>query len=220
MKENILKITESLKKENSKINKLLPFFIILLFILLNTLIVFKLYNKDKENNEIVRLHVVANSNLLEDQIVKLKVNEKINEYIANLNNKKLTSEEILENIKENIADILSISNEVIVDNNLNYTASANIGKIYYEKKQSMLLDMNKGNYNSVQIILGQGDGKNIWTLISPSKENLKNISFLNTIFPGIDKLYEENIDGYSIKYEKDNIYTFKIVESLKNIQTN
>lgn len=217
VKKYMVKITEVLKNENSKINKLLPFFILFLFVLLNTIIVFKLYFKNEKTSKVLRLHVVANSNSLEDQIIKLKVNEKITKYISKLNNENLENKGILENIKENIAEILNISDETIKNSNVNYTASANIGKIHYEKKESILLDMDAGNYNSVQIVLGEGNGKNIWSLISPSKENLKNISLLNTIMPGIDKLYESDTSKEFVEDAENKNYTFKIVEVLKDI---
>ena len=64
-------------------NILIPSFIIFLFILLNTLIVLNIYTKETEKNKsnVLRLHVIANSNLVEDQIIKLKVYENITEYI-------------------------------------------------------------------------------------------------------------------------------------------
>ena len=73
--------------------------------------------------------------------------------------------------------------------------------------------MENGRYESIQIILGDGNGKNIWTLISPSQENLDKIKELNTILPGINSLYKFN------ETEKLNTkeYTFKLVELVKKI---
>ena len=59
--------------------------VILSFIILNTYIGIKYYIKESYNDNFIRLHVVANSNNTEDQIIKLKIDEKINEYITNLN---------------------------------------------------------------------------------------------------------------------------------------
>ena len=203
-------------------NILIPSFIIFLFILLNTLIVLNIYTKEteKNNSNILRLHVIANSNLVEDQIVKLKVYENITEYIKNLEleNNIYSKDEIISKVKENISDILTISDDTISKNNLKYRTSVNIGKMYYDKRQSVLLDMDKGNYDSIKIILGAGNGKNIWTLISPSEDNLKNISNLNTIIPGIDKLYNDNNNQTDEKEEKID-YSIKIFEIYKNLKS-
>lgn len=205
-------------------NILIPSFIIFLFILLNTLIVLNIYTKEteKNNSNILRLHVIANSNLVEDQIIKLKVYENITEYIKKLEleNNIYSKDEIISKVKENISDILTISDDTISKNNLSYRTSVNIGKMYYDKKQSVLLDMDKGNYDSIKIILGAGNGKNIWTLISPSEENLKNISNLNTIIPGIDKLYNDNnTNNPNDEKEKKIDYSIKIFEIYKNLKS-
>lgn len=205
-------------------NILIPSFIIFLFILLNTLIVLNIYTKETEKNKrnILRLHVIANSNLVEDQIVKLKVYENITEYIKNLEleNNIYSKDEIISKVKENISDILTISDDTISKNDLNYRTSVNIGKMYYDKRQSVLLDMDKGNYDSIKIILGAGNGKNIWTLISPSEDNLKNISNLNTIIPGIDKLYNDNDTNNQTDEKEEKIdYSIKIFEIYKNLKS-
>lgn len=205
-------------------NILIPSFIIFLFILLNTLIVLNIYTKEteKNNSNILRLHVIANSNLVEDQIIKLKVYENITEYIKKLEleNNIYSKDEIISKVKENISDILTISDDTISKNNLSYRTSVNIGKMYYDKKQSVLLDMDKGNYDSIKIILGAGNGKNIWTLISPSEDNLKNISNLNTIIPGIDKLYNDNNTNNPNDEKEEKIdYSIKIFEIYKNLKS-
>lgn len=205
-------------------NILIPSFIIFLFILLNTLIVLNIYTKEteKNNSNILRLHVIANSNLVEDQIVKLKVYENITEYIKNLEleNNIYSKDEIISKVKENISDILTISDDTISKNDLKYRTSVNIGKMYYDKRQSVLLDMDKGNYDSIKIILGAGNGKNIWTLISPSEDNLKNISNLNTIIPGIDKLYNDNNTNNPNDEKEEKIdYSIKIFEIYKNLKS-
>ena len=205
-------------------NILIPSFIIFLFILLNTLIVLNIYTKEteKNNSNILRLHVIANSNLVEDQIVKLKVYENITEYIKNLEleNNIYSKDEIISKVKENISDILTISDDTISKNNLKYRTSVNIGKMYYDKRQSVLLDMDKGNYDSIKIILGAGNGKNIWTLISPSEDNLKNISNLNTIIPGIDKIYNDNNTNKQTDEKEEKIdYSIKIFEIYKNLKS-
>ena len=52
------------------------------FILLNTLVAFNIYKTKFISKDIFRLHVVANSNSIEDQIIKLKAESKIKEYIS------------------------------------------------------------------------------------------------------------------------------------------
>lgn len=206
-------------KENNienNINRLLPFFIILLFIILNVTIIFNLYTKQTEKSDILRLHVVANSNSIKDQITKLKVYENVNNYISNITkDKNLTKEDIIEDIQNNAQDIITISNNVLKENNQTYSSSLNIGKIKYEKKQSMLIDMEKGTYDSIQIVLGNGNGKNIWSLIAPSKENIQSLKNLDTILPGINSLYTSKTSEKDTPKSYD-IKIFEIINKIKN----
>lgn len=214
------KIFFKLSDEKNVLNKLLPFFILLLFIILNITIIFNLYFKKEEKEDILRLHVVANSNNLNDQITKLKVNEKIKDYFANLQaNEKLSKSDIINLAKSNSSDIINIANSVIKENNLNYNASLNIGKIYYDKKESTLLDMEKGNYDSIKVILGNGNGKNIWSLIEPNKENLEKLKGLESILPRINQIYDAKKDEENEENE-DVSYSFKIFEILKYLKQN
>lgn len=209
------KFLNYLNNEKNSFNKLIPFFILLLFIILNLTIMVNIYSNEQKNSDILRLHVVANSNSIEDQIIKLKVNEKLINYIDNLSNSENIS---INNIKDNIEEILTISNNTLEENNINYSASLNLGKINYEKKDSILLSMDKGRYDSIQVVLGNGKGKNIWTLISPSKENINKIQELNTILPGLDTLYN-NQEFSTENNKKVNIeYGFKILEVFNNLK--
>ena len=194
---------------NKKINKV-AFIAIFSFIILNIYIGIKLYEKKEITDNIIRLHVVANSNDTKDQIEKLKVHSKIQEYINNLNIKE---ENILDYLKNNSNDILNIVNSTLSNDNINYDSYIKIGKINYEEKQSVTEDMPTGSYNSMQIILGKGEGKNIWSFIFPNEENIKKLENYNTILPNLSNIYEDN------NYTKENVeIEFKAVEIFNTIK--
>lgn len=170
------------------------FITIFSFIILNTIIAFNIYKTKFVSKDIVRLHVIANSNSIEDQIIKLKVESKISDYISSLDSSNKTK--LINNIKENKYNLLSIADSTINESNKTYTASLKVGKIYYEEKQNMNLDMYNGTYDSASIILGEGNGKNIWSIIFPNEKTIDKIKELDTILPGISNIYnsQENID--------------------------
>lgn len=170
------------------------FIAIFSFIILNTIIAFNIYKTKFISKDIVRLHVVANSNSIEDQIIKLKIESKISDYISSLNSSNKTK--LLNNIKENKYNLLSIADSTINESNKTYTASLKVGKIYYEEKQNMNLDMYNGTYDSASIILGEGNGKNIWSIIFPNEKTIDKIKELDTILPGISNIYnsQKNVD--------------------------
>lgn len=191
-----------------KINKkIIPLIAIFSFIILNVYISYTYYAKYISTKDILRLHVVANSNSIDDQIIKLKVNEKITEYIKNLNLDNLGTEQKINILKEKSSDILQIANNTLKNENKNYTSKIEVGKINYNAKDDMIYHMDKGTYNSAKIILGNGNGKNIWGFICPNSENLNKLKYYETIIPGISKFYSSNND--TIEYKS------KIMEFLK-----
>lgn len=160
------------------------------FILLNTLVAFNIYKTKFISKDIFRLHVVANSNSIEDQIIKLKAESKIKEYISNfnINNKN----ELKNEIEKNKDEILQIANNTICENDKKYTPSIKIGKISYDKKDNMQTQMYSGTYDSASVILGSGNGKNIWSIIFPNDSTIEKIKELDTIIPGISNIYNHD----------------------------
>lgn len=177
------------------------FIAIFSFIILNTMIAFSIYRTKFVSKDIVRLHVVANSNSIEDQIIKLKIESKISDYISSLDSSNKTK--LLKDIKESKDNLLSIADSTINETNKTYTASLKVGKIYYEEKQNMILDMYNGTYDSANIILGEGNGKNIWSIIFPNEKTIDKIKELDTILPGISNIYSsrESINNNDKKTE-------------------
>ena len=142
-------------------------------ILLNLLIICSSFETKTNQDKYFRLHIVANSNSIDDQIIKLNVSKKITNYLAlllenNNSNNKDNSKKI---IKEHIEEIIEIANNEIKINNEDYTSYVNIGKISYDEKHSDVIDMEKGIYDSMQVVLGEGKGKNFWSLIFPYSYN-------------------------------------------------
>jgi len=174
-----------------------------------------LYNKNKTINNSFRLHVVSNSNNIEDQIIKLKIVDKVENYLNTLLNKEnITKQEVYTTIYKNMDEILLISNNELKQNNMDYISTAKLGKINYEEKENIYTTMDNGSYDSVQILLGKAEGKNYWNLIFPSKENIKKLEGLENILPGISDIYEdENNEEKSINKS----YSFKFLEVIDNI---
>lgn len=173
-----------------------------------------LYNKSNKIEDTFRLHVVANSNNVQDQIVKLKVANKIESYVNSLiNNPNLNKLEVYKIIYNNMDTILTISNNELKENNINYASTAKLGKINYEEKENIHESMQEGSYDSLQILLGKAEGKNYWNLIFPNKDNIQNLKGLENVLPGISDIYTN--DDNNIKEEKT--YSFKILEIFENI---
>ena len=193
---------------NKITNKLSIIIFLFCFIVINLYLSFSIIKANEINNSIVRIHVVANSNDIPDQIIKLKVSEVIENYISTLNLENKNSEEILNILNSNKENILYLANNELKNNNVNYNSIVSIGRIYYdENKENAIYSMDKGYYNSIKISLGKASGKNFWNFIAPNKKNLERLKKYETILPGIN--------SFSCNNESNINYKSKILELLK-----
>ena len=190
---NIIK-TNKLKKIINNLS--IPLFIaVLSLLILSIYISLGLYNKYIIKTSTFRLHVVSNSDSYEDKLIKTIISNDLEEYLnTSLNISSLSSKkEIIQTIDNNKEIILENVNSKLKENNVNYTATLKLGSIYYnEKKENLFYTMEKGTYDSLQIVLGDGNGKNFWNLIFPNKENIDKLKDLNTILPNISNIYDDN----------------------------
>lgn len=117
--------------------------------------------EDLQSN-LVRLHIIANSDSNEDQAVKLKVRDVVlaeTEKELEIN----TKEEIVKNLDK----FEKIANEVLAENGFPYTAHAVYGKFDFPKKEYKNITLPAGEYYGVRLILGEGEGHNWWCVMYP-----------------------------------------------------
>lgn len=176
-------------------------------IVLNSYILFNICKTNNVKDSTFRFHVVANSNSISDQITKLKVSAKLEEFINTLNLENKSSDEIYKSLYDNSKKIIEISDNTLKNEDVNYKSKLNIGKIYYtESKDSPLIHMSDGCYNSIQIVLGNGEGKNFWGLIDNNLENIEKLENLSTILPEINLFHKnlatnQNANSNKIEYK-------------------
>ncbi len=117
--------------------------------------------EDLQKN-LVRLHIIANSDSDADQEVKLKVR---NAVLASMD-ERLKNESRSE-IIGNLDEAEKIANDVLRENGFKYTARAVYGKFDFPKKQYKNMTLPAGEYYGVRIILGEGEWHNWWCVMYP-----------------------------------------------------
>lgn len=116
---------------------------------------------------VVRLHVIANSDSAYDQQVKLKVRDAL----LNKNNAMLSGKVNKDNAKEYFEEskneLLNTANETLKENNCDYNAEITLGTEYYTTRQYGKLTFPAGEYTSLRVVLGEGKGENWWCVMFP-----------------------------------------------------
>lgn len=116
---------------------------------------------------VVRLHILADSNSEIDQNVKLKVRDALLEKNSELLSDKVTPENATEYFKNSKDELEQCANEVLKENGLNYKATITLGKEYYTTRVYEDLTFPAGVYTSIKVVLGSGEGKNWWCVMFP-----------------------------------------------------
>ena len=122
-------------------------------------------NEIRDN--VIRLHILANSDSDEDQNVKLLVRDallscgsEIFSGAVDVNNVKCC----LENEKE---FLIKTANEVLAENGFDYTADIFLEKEYFITREYENYTLPAGEYLALKVILGKGEGHNWWCVMFP-----------------------------------------------------
>lgn len=122
---------------------------------------------DDIRQEVVRLHILANSDSDTDQELKLSVRDAV---LAGTSQLFTQSENRLQ--AETLAageldDIRRIAQEEIQRQGYDYDVSVRIINRYFNTRQYDNFTMPAGRYDAVQLEIGEGAGKNWWCVMFP-----------------------------------------------------
>jgi stage II sporulation protein R len=118
-------------------------------------------------SKIIRFHVIANSDSKSDQALKLKVRDKVLEYIQPKLKKSKSIEESRRIIKENDKQIIDIANKTIKDNGYSYSVKTTLSNENFPIKTYGNITLPQGKYEAYRIIIGEGRGQNWWCVMFP-----------------------------------------------------
>lgn len=118
-------------------------------------------------DKVVRLHVLANSNSEEDQAVKLEVRDAILAVTVPLLQNCQTREEAVLLLEENRTILTEAARSVLREHGFDDTVSIEMGLESYPTRTYDSLCFPAGEYVSMRVSLGQGDGQNWWCCLFP-----------------------------------------------------
>lgn len=142
------------------------FLLLVIFLILN---IFSYSNKVFAGlqNNIFRLHILANSDSEEDQALKLAVRDSVIEYMKTINNTSFTKEETIKNVNSHLGEIQKIAEDKIHELGYNYTVSLEVGNFYFPTKYYGNISLPAGNYDALKINIGEAQGQNWWCSLFP-----------------------------------------------------
>lgn len=117
---------------------------------------------------VLRLHIIANSDSEADQAVKLAVRDRILEETADVFENGTDIKAAEKSVSDNLSRFEQKAQEVLSENGFSYGATAQIGDSYFETREYDDFTLPAGTYRSLIIRLGDAKGKNWWCVIFPA----------------------------------------------------
>ena len=147
--------------------------------------------------EVIRLHILADSDSEYDQAVKLALRDVLLPYINAATMDAQNKWEAMAQLQAHCDSLTEIANTFLAGQNTGYTATVSVERIYfpiriYGSQTYLSADaviFPPGFYDSVQIVLGSGEGHNWWCLAYPS------LCFIDSSYDYIPK----DTDMYKLK---------------------
>ncbi|MBQ7295362.1 MAG: stage II sporulation protein R [Clostridia bacterium] len=118
--------------------------------------------------DILRLHVIANSDSAKDQALKLKVRDSILKKSENLFTDCediISAEKIL---GTSLLFLKQTAQNAVYNEGYSYSVKVAFGKSYFPTRVYENITLPAGYYDALKIIIGEGKGQNWWCVMFPS----------------------------------------------------
>ncbi len=172
--------------------------------------------KENPYSDLIRFHVIANSDSDDDQRLKLLVRDALLKEIEPVLNDFETLDGAYDYLNNNLDKLEKIAQREIKNHGYEYSAEAIFGILAYPTRAYGDVILPAGNYQSLRIIIGEGKGSNWWCVLFPP------LCFVD-ITNGIIKKESDAIpvinDGSNNEYKTEKSYSVKIKiwEVLKDV---
>ena len=119
-------------------------------------------------DKILRFHVLANSDSKEDQEVKKKVRDAVGAMMEPKLAGSTNLEETEAIVQRSMENIVEVATETLEENGYYYGASARLANVEFPVKSYGAYTFPAGEYEALQVTLGEGEGHNWWCVLYPN----------------------------------------------------
>jgi stage II sporulation protein R len=127
-----------------------------------------LRDKHQLREQIVRLHVVAESDSAEDQAVKLKVKDAIVAYLDDKLEGLTDIDQVKAYLSSHLEDLQEVAEETLERLGVKEKVSVSFEEEAFPVRHYDTFKLPSGIYQSLRIRIGQAQGKNWWCVVFPT----------------------------------------------------
>ena len=119
-------------------------------------------------DQVIRLHVLANSDSEADQALKLQVRDRVLEVAESYFQPGATREETEAILRTHLADLAAAEGETVGAAGYDYPVTASLEENYwFPTKEYEDFALPAGEYTALRVVIGEGDGRNWWCVVFP-----------------------------------------------------
>ncbi len=123
---------------------------------------------DEIRSNVLRLHILANSDETYDQELKLKVRDMLLTVSTEVFGGCETEEQAVALAKENINRFTDEAKNVIIENGFDYDVTVEVADTVFETRDYEGFSLPAGTYEALRVLIGEGKGKNWWCVMFPA----------------------------------------------------
>ena len=117
--------------------------------------------------EVLRLHILANSDTDADQAVKLLVRDRLLTEAGSLFQGNVTPQNAAALLTPELPRLTALAETVLRENGFDYGARAELTTEYFDTRAYGDFTLPAGTYTALRILLGEGKGPNWWCVMFP-----------------------------------------------------
>ncbi len=140
---------------------------LLIFILLLIIVSNIEYSEQIETDNLIRIHVLANSDSPADQQLKMQVKDDVVRYLQPLLAQSASIDESRSIIRDNLPQIRQAAQQSAQQHGSSDIVTLQYGHFDFPVKYSGNLSLPEGNYEALRILIGSGQGRNWWCVLFP-----------------------------------------------------
>lgn len=118
-------------------------------------------------NNLIRIHIIANSNTPADQAIKLKVRDRLVNWLSPQLASSATAGESRTILAQNMDAIREEADREVRAQRADYRASVFLGEYDFPTRRYGEVVLPQGRYQALKVVLGEGTGANWWCVLYP-----------------------------------------------------
>ena len=157
--------------------------------------------------DVLRLHVLANSDSEADQALKLEVRDAVLAQAEYYLEGVTSREEAEQRLTEQLRPLAEAGAEVVAEAGYSYPVTVSLEETWFPTKEYEGFDLPAGSYTALRVVIGEGAGQNWWCVVFPPlclgavSESVESTAAMAGLSEGEISLITGEDEGYVVKFK-------------------